>query len=63
MPDGDEDKGSTSGIGALAFYVEAVESLGTIESHFLRKTVDCSNSSDISGWLMRFKEMDAYLMR
>lgn len=63
-PTSDEgDKGLTSGIGALAFYVEAVESLGTIENHFLRKQVDFANSSDISCWLMRFKEMDAFLMR
>ncbi|KAH7413979.1 fungal-specific transcription factor domain-containing protein [Phaeosphaeria sp. MPI-PUGE-AT-0046c] len=57
------DKGSTSGIGALAFYVEAVESLATIESHFLRKSVSYTDNNDISCWLMRFKEMDAYLMR
>jgi hypothetical protein len=58
-----EEKQSSSGIGSLAFYIEAVESLSTIESHFLRQTVICSDSSDVSRWLMRFKDMDAYLMR
>lgn len=56
-------KALTSGIGSLAFYVEAVESLGTVENRFLRMKVDFTNSNDISGWLMRFKEMDAFLMR
>ncbi|KAH7073249.1 fungal-specific transcription factor domain-containing protein [Paraphoma chrysanthemicola] len=59
----DSEKSSSSGIGALAFYIEAVESMGTIETHFLRQPVDCNNSSDLSRWLTRFKEMDAYLLR
>ncbi|KAH7078718.1 fungal-specific transcription factor domain-containing protein [Paraphoma chrysanthemicola] len=59
----DSENSSPFGIGALAFYIEAVESMGTIETHFLRQSVDCNNSSDVSRWLTRFKEMDAYLMR
>jgi hypothetical protein len=41
---------STCGVGALAFYVEAVEAMGTIEFQFLRQPVDCSNRNDVSRW-------------
>ncbi|KAH4181953.1 hypothetical protein HBI81_217930 [Parastagonospora nodorum] len=61
--DGEDEDLSSSGIGALAFYIETVESLGTIEVHFLRQLVDCSNSNHVARWLTRFKELDAYLMR
>jgi hypothetical protein len=54
---------STCGIGALAFYVETVEAMGTIEFQFLRQPVDSSNSNDVSRWLTRFQRLDAYLMQ
>lgn len=61
--DGEEEDFSSSGIGALAFYIETVESMGTIEVYFLRQPVDYSNSNHVARWLTRFKELDAYLMR
>jgi hypothetical protein len=57
------EESQSSGIGALAFYIETVESMWTIESEFLRKPVNCSNSHDVARWLTRFKDLDAYLMR
>jgi len=57
--DGEDEDLASSGLGALAFYIETIESLGTIEVHFLRQPVDCSNSSHVAPWLTRFKELDA----
>jgi hypothetical protein len=65
LPDEDGNDGEllSSGIGALAFYIETVESMGMIEVYFLRQRVDCNSSNDVARWLTRFKELDAYLMR
>jgi hypothetical protein len=53
----------TSGVGSLAFYVEAVESMSLILSHFLSLEVNYSSKSDVSQWLTRFKELDLHLLR
>jgi hypothetical protein len=56
-------KSPTSGVGSLAFYVEAVESMSLILSHFLSLEVNYSSKSNVSRWLTRFKELDLHLLR
>jgi len=51
-----------SGLGALAFYAESVESLSVILSHFLSLQVNYTNSNEVSHWLMRFRDLDQQLM-
>jgi hypothetical protein len=53
----------TSGVGSLAFYVEAMESMSLILSHFLSLKVNFTSKSDVSRWLTRFKELDLHLLR
>jgi hypothetical protein len=52
----------SSGVGSLAFFVEAVESMSLILSHFLSLEVNFSSKSDVSRWLTRFKELDLHLL-
>ncbi|KAJ4300858.1 hypothetical protein N0V90_002946 [Kalmusia sp. IMI 367209] len=59
----DGEVSSSSGIGALAFYVETVESMSMVVGLFLQSPVNFSDRNDVSLWLIRFKELDAYLMR
>jgi hypothetical protein len=58
----DGDVSNSSGIGALAFYVETVESMSMVEGLFLHQPVDLEDRNDVSQWLTRFKELDAYLI-
>lgn len=51
----------TSGMGSLAFYVETLESMSLIITHFLSLEIDFTSSSQVSRWLTRFKELDQYL--
>jgi hypothetical protein len=51
-----------SGVGSLAFYVEAMESMSLILSHFLSLEINFSSRSDVSRWLTRFKELDLHLL-
>jgi hypothetical protein len=53
----------TSGMGSLAFYIETMESMSIVISHFLSLEVDYTSKQDVSRWLMRFKELDQYLMQ
>jgi hypothetical protein len=53
----------TSGVGSLAYYVEAMDSMGLVLSHFLSLEVNFSSKSDVSRWLTRFKELDLHLLR
>jgi hypothetical protein len=52
-----------SGVGSLAFYVETMESMSLVMSHFLSLEVDSSSRTDVSRWLTRFKDLDQYLMQ
>ncbi|KAH7114283.1 hypothetical protein B0J11DRAFT_584717 [Dendryphion nanum] len=54
---------STSGVGALAFYMEAVESLSLVISHFVQQSVDPADRHQVSRWLTRFKELDLHLIQ
>ncbi|KAH8690626.1 fungal-specific transcription factor domain-containing protein [Talaromyces proteolyticus] len=49
-------------VGAFAYRIEATESLCQVTTFFLQQPVDFSNRQEVSGWLMRFKELDLRLV-
>jgi hypothetical protein len=51
-----------STIGALAYNIEAIESMNRVMSHFLQQKVNVRDESEISSWLTRFKELDLRLV-
>lgn len=53
---------SLSNVGGFAYYVESVESLSRVTSHFLHQRVDFTDRSQLSDWLTRFKELDLRLI-
>ncbi|KAF2021570.1 hypothetical protein BU24DRAFT_338313 [Aaosphaeria arxii CBS 175.79] len=53
--DATEREPPSTGIGSLAFYIETVESLSTVMTHFLQQPVDFNNKQDVSRWLSRWK--------
>jgi hypothetical protein len=50
-------------VGALAFRIEATESLCQVTSFFLQQPVDFSNRQEVGSWLTRFKELDLRLVQ
>lgn len=51
-----------STVGALAYNIEATESMSRVMSYFLQQKVNVRNQSDINSWLTRFKELDLRLV-
>jgi hypothetical protein len=51
-----------STVGALAYNIEATESMSRVMSYFLQQKVNVREQSDISSWLTRFKELDLRLV-
>jgi hypothetical protein len=60
---GHTENAITSGMGSLAFYVETLESMSLVVTHFLSLEIDFTSSSQVSRWLTRFKDLDHYLMQ
>jgi hypothetical protein len=50
-------------VGAFAYRIEATESLCQVTTFFLQQPVDFANRQEVSGWLMRFKELDLRLVQ
>lgn len=50
-------------VGALAFRIEATESLSQVTSLFLQQEIDFENREQVSKWLVRFKELDLRLVQ
>lgn len=59
----DLKEGELFNVGALAFRIEATESLSQVTSLFLQQEVDFRNREDVSKWLTRFKELDLRLVQ
>lgn len=51
------------GVGALAYRIEATESLSQVTSFFLRQHVNFYSRQEVSSWLTRFKELDLRLVQ
>jgi hypothetical protein len=51
-----------STVGALAYNIEATESMSRIMSYFLQQKVNTHDQHDINSWLTRFKELDLRLV-
>ncbi|VUC34746.1 unnamed protein product [Clonostachys rosea] len=49
-------------IGALAYRIEATESLSRVTTYFLQQNIDFCDKKQVSDWLMRFKELDLRLV-
>ncbi|CVK87936.1 uncharacterized protein FMAN_05268 [Fusarium mangiferae] len=54
--------GDISKIGALAYYIQSIDSLCQISKSFLQPAVDFSNRQEVSLWLTKFKELDLRLV-
>jgi hypothetical protein len=50
-------------VGAFAYYIESIESLSRIISHFLHQPVKLGDRTQVSNWLTRFKELDLRLVQ
>lgn len=51
-----------STVGALAYNIEATESMSRVMSYFLQQKVNIRDQDEISSWLTRFKELDLRLV-
>jgi hypothetical protein len=51
-----------SSIGALAYNIEATESMSRIMTHFLQQQVNMEDRNEVEMWLTRFKELDLRLV-
>ncbi|KAF9694220.1 hypothetical protein EKO04_008010 [Ascochyta lentis] len=51
-----------STVGALAYNIEATESMSRVMSYFLQQKVNVHDQNDINSWLTRFKELDLRLV-
>ncbi|RBA09090.1 hypothetical protein FPRO05_07370 [Fusarium proliferatum] len=58
----DKATGDISKIGALAYYIQSIDSLCQISKSFLQPAVDFSNRQEVSLWLTKFKELDLRLV-
>ncbi|VTT79043.1 unnamed protein product [Fusarium fujikuroi] len=58
----DKATGDISEIGALAYYIQSIDSLCQISKSFLQPAVDFSNRQEVSLWLTKFKELDLRLV-
>lgn len=54
---------AASFVGALAFRIEATESLSQVASVFLRQNIDFQNRDDVGKWLTRFRQLDLQLVQ
>jgi hypothetical protein len=52
-----------STIGALAYCIEATESMSRVTTYFLQQKVNLHDQKQISTWLTRFKELDLRLVQ
>lgn len=52
-----------SNVGALGYYIESIESLSQIATHFLQEQIKFSDPRQVSDWLTRFKELDLRLVQ
>ena len=50
-------------LGAVAYRLEATESLSQVSAFFLQQRVDFTNRADLAKWLTRFKELDLRLVQ
>ncbi|KAH7070999.1 fungal-specific transcription factor domain-containing protein [Paraphoma chrysanthemicola] len=51
-----------STVGALAYNIEATESMSRVMSYFLQQKININDHNDINSWLTRFKELDLRLV-
>lgn len=51
-----------STVGALAYNIEAMESLSRVMSYFLQQKINLRDHHEIGSWLTRFKELDLRLV-
>ncbi|RKK97297.1 hypothetical protein BFJ68_g14085 [Fusarium oxysporum] len=58
----DRTHGDISKIGALAYYIQSIDSLSQISKTFLQPAVDFTNRQEVSLWLTKFKELDLRLV-
>ncbi|KAG7416911.1 hypothetical protein Forpe1208_v005384 [Fusarium oxysporum f. sp. rapae] len=58
----DKATGDISKIGALAYYIQSIDSLCQISKSFLQPAVDFTNRHEVSLWLTKFKELDLRLV-
>ncbi|KAG5791511.1 hypothetical protein H9Q69_009452 [Fusarium xylarioides] len=58
----DKATGDISKIGALAYYIQSIDSLCQISETFLQPPVDFTNRQEVSLWLTKFKELDLRLL-
>ncbi|KAG5776112.1 hypothetical protein H9Q73_010217 [Fusarium xylarioides] len=58
----DKATGDISKIGALAYYIQSIDSLCQISKSFLQPAVDFTNRQEVSLWLTKFKELDLRLV-
>ncbi|KAF5575091.1 uncharacterized protein FSUBG_13954 [Fusarium subglutinans] len=59
----DKATGDISKIGALAYYIQSIDSLCQISNSFLQPSVDFTNRHGVSLWLPKFKELDLRLVQ
>lgn len=52
-----------SALGALAYRIEATESMSRVTTYFLQQKVNLHDERQISRWLTRFKELDLRLVQ
>lgn len=52
-----------SNLGAVAYRIEAAESLSQVSSFFLQQHVNFRDRKEINSWLTRFKELDLRLVQ
>ena len=50
-------------VGALAYCIEATESLSRITTYFLQQRINFQDRQQVSNWLTRFKELDLRLVQ
>ncbi|KAF5632072.1 hypothetical protein F52700_6591 [Fusarium sp. NRRL 52700] len=58
----DKATGDISKIGALAYYIQSIDSLCKISESFIQPAVDFTNRQEVSLWLTKFKELDLRLV-
>jgi hypothetical protein len=61
-PGGPPETDMRANLGAVAYRIEATESLSQISSFFLQQRVDFYNKEEVTNWLTRFKELDLRLV-
>lgn len=51
-----------STVGALAYHIEATESMSRVMSYFLQQKINVRDQTEMASWLTRFKELDLRLV-